>query len=81
MRARVPSAGRVAGKIPAVPTDKRKRSKEAAAKGAETDVKTSVFLPAMLHRKARVRAALDDTNLRTVIIAALEAYLRDTPGE
>jgi hypothetical protein len=38
-------------------------------------VKTTVDLPAHLWRTTKIRAMDDQTDLRSVIIAALEAYL------
>jgi len=46
-----------------------------AKPGAEV-VKTSVWLPADLWKRAKVRAVDERVDLRDVIIAALEAYLR-----
>ena len=37
--------------------------------------KTTLVLPADLHRRARIRAAEMDTDLRSIVIAALEEYL------
>lgn len=42
---------------------------------ADETVKTSVELPEDVWRAAKMRAAQDRTDLRTVIIAALEQYL------
>ena len=39
-------------------------------------VKTTVDLPEALWRKAKIRAMDERTDLRLVIIAALEAYLK-----
>lgn len=39
-------------------------------------VKTSVWLPAALWKRAKVRAIDERVDLRDVIIAALEAYLK-----
>jgi hypothetical protein len=39
-------------------------------------VKTSLHLPEALWRAARIRAAEDRSDLRTVVIAALESYLK-----
>jgi len=44
-------------------------------------VKTTVDLPESLWRAARIRAMDERTNLRKVVIAALEAYLRTRPGK
>ncbi len=41
-------------------------------------MKTTVLLPEQLWREAKVRAVDDRTDLRGVIIAALEAYLGTT---
>lgn len=43
-------------------------------------VKTTVDLPESLWRAARIRAIDERTNLRRVVIKALEAYLRTRPG-
>jgi hypothetical protein len=42
---------------------------------------TSIALPIALWRAVKVRAAHDRTDLRTVCIAALTAYLRAEGGE
>lgn len=39
-------------------------------------VKTTIAIPRELWRRARVRAAEDDADFRTVVMRALEAYLR-----
>ncbi len=39
-------------------------------------VKTTVVLPAGLWEKAKVRAITDRTDFRSVVIAALDAYLK-----
>jgi hypothetical protein len=44
-------------------------------------VRTTVDLPESLWRAAKIRAMDDHSDLRTVIVAALEAYLRDRDGE
>jgi len=44
--------------------------------GEEDLVKTTVELPRLLWRKAKMRAVNDDTDLRSVVIAALEQYLK-----
>ena len=41
----------------------------------EEDKKTTVVIPADLHRRARIRAAETDTDFRTIVIRALEEYL------
>ena len=41
----------------------------------EQERKTTIVLPADLHRRARIRAAETDTDLRTVVIRALEEFL------
>jgi hypothetical protein len=45
----------------------------------EGTVKTTVELPEELWRKAKIKAMDDRTDLRSVIIAALESHLRRTP--
>lgn len=45
----------------------------------ERTVKTTVDLPEDLWRKAKVRAMDERKDLRQVIIAALEAYLKSKP--
>ena len=40
-----------------------------------SNVKTSVELPEKVWRAAKMRAVEDHTDLRTVIVAALEQYL------
>lgn len=47
--------------------------------GGERLVKTTVELPEMLWKAAKNRAVDERTDLRTVIIAGLEAYLRTKP--
>lgn len=42
---------------------------------SETQKKTTVEIPADLWRSAKVRALDDETDFRTVVIRALEAYL------
>ena len=42
-------------------------------------VKTTVDLPESLWRAARIRAMDERTNLRKVVIAALEGYLKTKP--
>ena len=42
-------------------------------------VKTTVDLPESLWRAAKIRAMDERTDLRSVIIAALEAYLKAKP--
>ena len=42
-------------------------------------VKTTVDLPESLWRAAKIRAMDERTDLRSVIIAALEAYLKTKP--
>ncbi len=37
--------------------------------------KTTIILPADLHRRARIRAAEDDTDFRSIVIEALERFL------
>ena len=44
-------------------------------KGVET-VKTTVVLPAPLWERARIRAIEERTDFRSVVIKALEAYLK-----
>jgi hypothetical protein len=49
-----------------------------AAKRTDGDtVKTTVELPGELWRAAKIRAMDDRSDLRTVLIRALEHYLRD----
>jgi|OpeIllAssembly_1097287.scaffolds.fasta_scaffold2105690_1 hypothetical protein len=43
---------------------------------AESTVKTTVELPEVLWRAAKIRAMDQRTDLRSVLIAALAAYLR-----
>jgi len=47
--------------------------RERQAKG---EVKTSVWLPGAVWQRAKVRAVEDRVDLRDVIVAALEAYLK-----
>ncbi len=42
----------------------------------ENIVKTTVDLPGELWRRAKIRAMDDRTDLRSIVIAALEAYLK-----
>jgi hypothetical protein len=37
--------------------------------------KTTIVIPADLHRRARIRAAETDTDFRSIVIRALEEYL------
>ncbi len=39
-------------------------------------VKTTIAIPRELWRRVRMRAAEDDADFRTVVMRALEAYLR-----
>ena len=49
-----------------------------AAKRNDSDtVKTTVELPGELWRAAKIRAMDDRADLRTVLVRALEEYLRD----
>jgi predicted DNA binding CopG/RHH family protein len=48
--------------------------------GAE-DVKTSFYLPERLLRAAKARAALDGMPLRTLLMRAVETYLRQRDKE
>jgi hypothetical protein len=48
-------------------------------KEGETTVKTTVDLPEALWRKAKVRAMDERTDLRQVVIAALESHLKPKP--
>jgi hypothetical protein len=48
-------------------------------KEGEMTVKTTVDLPEALWRKAKVRAMDERTDLRQVVIAALETYLKAKP--
>jgi hypothetical protein len=53
-----------------------------AAKRADSDtVKTTVELPGELWRAAKIRAMDERTDLRTVLIRALERYLRGSEPE
>ena len=45
-------------------------------RGASADVKTTVNLPEALWRAAKIAALDERTDLRGVIVAALEAYLK-----
>lgn len=48
---------------------------------AKGEVKTSLWLPEELWKRAKVRAVEGRVDLRDVIIAALETYLGRTKGE
>ena len=53
-----------------------------AAKRTDSDtVKTTVELPGELWRAAKIRAMDERADLRTVLIRALEDYLRDGNAE
>lgn len=53
-----------------------------AAKRTDSDtVKTTVELPGELWRAAKIRAMDERADLRTVLIRALEDYLRDSEPE
>ena len=53
-----------------------------AAKRTDSDtVKTTVELPGELWRAAKIRAMDERTDLRTVLIRALEHYLRGSEPE
>ena len=53
-----------------------------AAKRTHSDtVKTTVELPGELWRAAKIRAMDERADLRTVLIRALEDYLREAPPE
>jgi len=53
-----------------------------AAKRSNSDtVKTTVELPGELWRAAKIRAMDERADLRTVLIRALEDYLRDSEPE
>jgi hypothetical protein len=53
-----------------------------AAKRTDSDtVKTTVELPGELWRAAKIRAMDERADLRTVLIRALEEYLRDGEPE
>ena len=53
-----------------------------AAKRTNGDtVKTTVELPGELWRAAKIRAMDERADLRTVLIRALEDYLRERPGQ
>lgn len=47
-----------------------------AERKGESTVKTTVELPEELWRKAKIRAMDDRSDLRSVIIAALETHLK-----
>jgi hypothetical protein len=47
-----------------------------ATENDERTVKTTVLLPERLWKRAKVRAMDERTDLRQVIIAALDAYLK-----
>jgi hypothetical protein len=51
------------------------RKGEAAVEESEVLVKMTVLVPKGLHRRAKVRAAETDVDMRDVVIAALEAFL------
>lgn len=44
-------------------------------------VRTTVDLPESVWRAAKIRAMDDHSDLRTVIVAALEAFLRDRDAD
>ena len=46
----------------------------------ERKVKTTVDLPERLWRAAKIRALDERTDLRSVVVAALEAFLKNQPG-
>ena len=53
-----------------------------AARRTDSDtVKTTVELPGELWRAAKIRAMDERADLRTVLIRALEKYLRDDPPQ
>lgn len=47
----------------------------------EVLVKMTVLIPKGLHRRAKVRAAETDVDMRDVVIAALEAFLGERPSK
>jgi hypothetical protein len=47
---------------------------------SEVLVKMTVLIPKGLHRRAKVRAAETDVDMRDVVIAALEAFLSAPAG-
>ncbi len=51
------------------------------AKKGRDDMKTSLLLPRALMRAVRIRAAMDEMQLREVFIRALNAYLRNRRKE
>jgi hypothetical protein len=52
-----------------------------ARRSENPTVKTTVDLPQDLWRAAKIRAVNDNTDLRSVIIAALNSYLQARDGE
>ena len=58
----------------------RRRHGDSAASSGRS-VKTTIELPENVWRAAKIRALDDYTDLRTVVVAALMAYLRaSSPG-
>jgi hypothetical protein len=47
---------------------------------SEVLVKMTVLIPKSLHRRAKVRAAETDLDMRDVVIASLEAFLSTSAG-
>ena len=48
---------------------------------AQGEVKTSLYVPEDLWKRAKVRALEERRDLRDVILAALESYLYEEKGE
>jgi hypothetical protein len=51
------------------------------AKSVAHSIKTTIALPEALWRAAKIRAMDDRTDLRSVLIAALERYLAHDPSQ
>jgi hypothetical protein len=47
----------------------------------KTDVKTSFYLPEQLLRAAKMRAVVEESSLRVVLLRAVESYLARPTGE
>ena len=56
-----------------------KRAKDRGSE--ESDVKTSLQIPAHLWRAIKILAVKEHSNFRSIVIAALEAYLKLKPKE
>lgn len=50
------------------------------SRAPEGGVKTTIVLPADLWERAKMRTITERTDLRSVVIAALEAYLKAKKG-